>query len=151
MLLYSVSASFVITCCLKNDCQLHIKMHIDCMNITGTVTHYYSSNATSRPESNMLKNLPKMLPGISQKLHLLCFSVFLSCLHYAPKLLIAVTILGSDLHLYKYWRMPLTIELHCILVVVIMIEMYGSTSIVLPSTLNPSIPKKEARLFVYRS
>ena len=34
----------------------------------------------------MLKNLPKMLPGISQKFHLLCFSVFLLCLHYAPKL-----------------------------------------------------------------
>ena len=39
-----------------------------------------------RPESNMLKNLPKMLPGISQKFHLSCFSVFLLCLHYAPKL-----------------------------------------------------------------
>ena len=41
-----------------------------------------------RPESNMLKNLPKMLPGISQKFHLLCFSssVFLLCLHFAPKL-----------------------------------------------------------------
>ena len=35
-------------------------------------------------ESNMLKSLPKMLPGISQKFHLLCFSVFLLCLHYAP-------------------------------------------------------------------
>ena len=34
----------------------------------------------------MLKNLPKMLPGISQKFHLLCFSVFLLCLHYAYKL-----------------------------------------------------------------
>ena len=34
----------------------------------------------------MLKNLPNMLPGISQKLRLLCFSVFLLCLHYAPKL-----------------------------------------------------------------
>jgi len=35
--------------------------------------------STSRPESNMLKNLPKMLPGISQKFHL-------PCLHYAPNL-----------------------------------------------------------------
>jgi len=33
-----------------------------------------------RPESNMLKNLPKMLPGISPNFYLLCFSVFLSCL-----------------------------------------------------------------------
>ena len=34
----------------------------------------------------MLKHLPKILPGISQKFHLLCFSVLLLCLHYAPKL-----------------------------------------------------------------
>ena len=42
-----------------------------------------------RPESNnniMLKNLSKMLPEISPKFHLLCFSVFLLCLHYATKL-----------------------------------------------------------------
>ena len=42
--------------------------------------------SAGRPESNMLKNLPKMLPGISQNVHLFCFSVFLLCLHYAPKL-----------------------------------------------------------------
>ena len=34
----------------------------------------------------MLKNLPKMLTGISQKFLLLCFSMFLLYLHYAPKL-----------------------------------------------------------------
>ena len=34
----------------------------------------------------MLKKLPKMIPEISQKYHLLCFSVFPLCLHYAPKL-----------------------------------------------------------------
>ena len=53
------------------------------------ISAYYTiqySAIISRPESNVLKNLPKMLPGISQKFHLLCFSVFLLCLHYAPKL-----------------------------------------------------------------
>jgi len=40
----------------------------------------------SRPKSIMLKSLPKMLPGISPNFHLLCFSVFLLCLHYTPKL-----------------------------------------------------------------
>ena len=45
-----------------------------------------SAGLGSRPESNMLKKLPKMLTGISQKFHLLCFSVLLLCLHYAPKL-----------------------------------------------------------------
>ena len=39
-----------------------------------------------RPESNMLKTLPKMLSGISQNFHPLCSSVFLLCLNYAPKL-----------------------------------------------------------------
>ena len=32
-----------------------------------------------RPESNMLKNLPKMLTGISLNFHLLCCSVLLLC------------------------------------------------------------------------
>ena len=48
----------------------------------------------------MLKNLPKMLPGISQKFHLLCFSVFLLCLHYTPKL---ITILSIGIENCKYW------------------------------------------------
>ena len=34
----------------------------------------------SRPESNVLKNLPKILSGISQNFHLLCSSVFPLCL-----------------------------------------------------------------------
>ena len=32
------------------------------------------------------QNLPKILPGISLKFHILCFPVFLLCLHYALKL-----------------------------------------------------------------
>ena len=32
-----------------------------------------------RPQSNMLKNLPKMLLGISQKFPLLCLDFFLLC------------------------------------------------------------------------
>ena len=38
-----------------------------------------------------------MLPGISLKFHLLCFSVFLLCLHYAPKLpKILSIVMGTD-------------------------------------------------------
>ena len=51
----------------------------------------------TRPESNMLKNLPKMLPGIFLKIHLLCFSVFLLCLHYTPKLPIILSIVMKNL------------------------------------------------------
>ena len=43
----------------------------------------------SRPESNMLKNLPNMLPGISLKFHIIIMllSLPIMVLHYAPKLL----------------------------------------------------------------
>jgi len=47
----------------------------------------------------MLKNLPKMLPGISQKFHLLYFSVFLLCLHYTPKLPTILSIVLENLKL----------------------------------------------------
>ena len=46
-----------------------------------------------RPESIMLKVLPKILSGISLNFHLLCSSVFLLCLHYAPRLVTFVTII----------------------------------------------------------
>ena len=39
-----------------------------------------------RPESNMLKILPKLLSGISQNFHLLCPSVLPLCLYYALRL-----------------------------------------------------------------
>ena len=35
----------------------------------------------------MLKILPKMLSGISQKFHPLCYSVLPLCLHYVPMFL----------------------------------------------------------------
>ena len=37
----------------------------------------------SRPQANILKNLPKMLLGISQNFYLLCSSCFPLCLYYA--------------------------------------------------------------------
>ena len=47
---------------------------------------YYAKNyagiidsGLTRPQSNMLKNLPKMLLGISQKFPLLCLDFFLLC------------------------------------------------------------------------
>ena len=46
----------------------------------------YKIVSTSRPESNVLKILPKMLSGISQIFHLLYSLVLSLCLHYAPKL-----------------------------------------------------------------
>jgi len=52
----------------------------------GCSSHFYNETtlfiAATRPESNMLKNLP--LPQISPKFHLLCFSVLLLCTYYAP-------------------------------------------------------------------
>ena len=50
-----------------------------------------------RPESNMLKNLPKMLQEISLKFHLLCFSVFLLFLHYALKWLTILSIVMENI------------------------------------------------------
>ena len=47
----------------------------------------------TRPESNMLKRLPKMLLGISQTFHLLCSSVLPLCLHYALTLATFLTII----------------------------------------------------------
>ena len=37
-----------------------------------------------------------MLPGISQKFRLLCFSVFLLCLHYVPNLPIMLALCLHD-------------------------------------------------------
>ena len=50
----------------------HIRKIIVCSN--NKSTHVYT-----RPQSNMLKNLPKMLLGISQKFPLLCLDFFLLC------------------------------------------------------------------------
>ena len=42
-------------------------------------TKKYISSYVARPQSIMLKNLPKMLLGISQKIPLLCSDSFLLC------------------------------------------------------------------------
>ena len=39
---------------------------------------------TIRPQSNMLKKLPKMLLEYSQNFYVLCSSYFPLCLYYAP-------------------------------------------------------------------
>ena len=52
---------------LSQNCHIHHK----------TVTAVL--NVTCRPQSNMLKNLPKMLLEISQKFPLLCLDFFLLC------------------------------------------------------------------------
>ena len=41
--------------------------------------HVAEMTVRTRPQSNMLKNLPKMLLGISQKFPLLCLDFFLLC------------------------------------------------------------------------
>ena len=78
------------------DCM--VSLYTSCVKIT-YMRRVHRILALAKPESNMLKNLPKILSGISHKFHLLCFSVFLLCLHYSPKL---PTILSIVMEKLKY-------------------------------------------------
>ena len=57
--------------------------HLSCLNMMLELKHVNCElsqfTAVTRPQSNMLKNLPKMLLGISQKFPLLCLDFFLLC------------------------------------------------------------------------
>ena len=65
-----------------------LDLYILCMHMACSILHntFIQIYVPSKPESNMLRILPKLFSGISQTLHLLCSSVFPLCLHYAPRL-----------------------------------------------------------------
>ena len=59
------------------------------------IKQYYAFN---RPESNMLKNLPKMLPEISQKFTYYASQCsYYACIIYATKLLKILSIVMENL------------------------------------------------------
>ena len=75
-------------------------------------TTLYTKNTQHTHRYAWVKYSQKMLPRISQKFHLLCFSVFLLCLHCVPKLVALVYSPLEDVLIAFWYDVLIVLEVH---------------------------------------